>query len=550
MSQPEAMPGLLPETFDAGTYLRPIWRWKWVVVLVVIVATGGTYFLSSRQPKHYVSSTSVLVADADPAGAVDSPQPVSPPTPQQMEDLAILFTDQAITADVYRDLGLPLGSAGKVSVAPQVGAGAAESSILVVTADSRSPTLAARLANTYVTAFLASQRSAQATQASADLSATRRVLDTLANTATNAVQRQQLITQEAQLRTLMLSPSAGARPIDAALPPSGPSSPRPTRDAILGGIIGLLLGLCIAFGLDFFDRRLVQVSSVESAYAVPVLAVLPHARNPAPMQDGRPAVPSSFIESIRSLRINIAMTRNGKPPRTLLVASAIPGEGKSTVARDLALVYAEAGESVLLIDADLRRPTLAKLFNIDPAVGLAQVLRHEVRLIDAVSPVYWAEARDLQSNGRRNASAGLGRPATIDLLDYGETVPNPVNLLGSAAMASALAAVCERYDVVILDSAPLLAVADTVPLLELVESVLLVARLGLSTRDSANRLAGLLQRAPEAQIVGVVTNDMSSGGFRGEKYGSYGYDSHAQHTPGDGAYLDQSVLPTEKPVRD
>jgi Mrp family chromosome partitioning ATPase len=527
MSQSEANPLAQSEALDLGAYLRPVWRRKWVVLLVVVVAAGGTYFLESRQPKRYVSSTSVLIQDADPAAAVDATEPVSPPTPQQMVDLASVFTDQAITATVYKDLRMPLGSAGTVTVAPEVGAGATESSILVVTATSAAPDLAARLANTYVDAFRASQSAAQAAQAASDLSATRQALSTLANTSANATQRQQLITQESVLRTQVLNPSAGATQIDTAVPPKAPSSPRPTRDAILGGLVGLLLGIGIALAVELFDRRLVHISSVQATYGAPVLAVLPHVRDPTPIQDGRAIVPPTFIESVRSLRINLGMARGEAPPRSLLVASAIPGEGKSTVARDLALVYAEAGAAVLIIDADLRRPSMAKLFGVDASPGLVQVLRREMSPSEAAIAVYWSTPTAVSLNGQGPGPRPTqGYPGTIDLLDYGDSIPNPVTLLGSGTMVSLLAAAPQRYDITIIDSAPLLAVADTVPLLEHVDAVLLVARLGLSTSDSAERLMTLLQRLPQTNIVGVVTNDMRAG-RRGDqkRYGYYGYSA-------------------------
>jgi Mrp family chromosome partitioning ATPase len=540
VSQPDTSRLAQSEALDLGAYLRPLWRRKWVVLLVVVVAAGGTYFLESRQPKRYVSGTSVLIQDADPAAAVDATQPLAPPTPQQMVDLASVFTDQAITATVYKDLGMPLGSAGTVTVAPEVGSGATESSILGVTATSATPILAARLANTYVAAFRASQSAAQAAQASSDLSATRQALSTLANTSANATQRQQLITQESVLRTQVLNPSSGATQIDTAVPPGAPSSPRPTRDAILGGLVGLLLGIGIAFAVELFDRRLVHVSSVEATYGTPVLAVLPHVRNPTPIQDGRAIVPPTFIESVRSLRINLGMVRGEAPPRSLLVASAIPGEGKSTVARDLALVYAEAGAAVLIIDADLRRPSMAKLFGVDSSPGLVQVLRREMSPSQAAIPVYWSTTRDVSLNGHGpEPRPPQGHPGTIDLLDYGDSVPNPVTLLGSDTMVSLLAAAPKRYDVTIIDSAPLLAVADTVPLLERVDAVLLVARLGLSTSDSAERLMTLLQRVPQTNIVGIVTNDMRAGRRGGQKnYGYYGYSASMPPRGGPGKTVD------------
>jgi polysaccharide biosynthesis transport protein len=515
---------------DVRTYLRPLWRWKWVILLVVAVATAGTYFLVSRQAKQYVASTSVLVTNPDPAASVESAQtagPPSPPSSQSLEDLATLLTDQATTAAVYKDLHLPLGSAGSVSVVSIVSASGVQTSFIGVTATSGSPNLAARLANTYVSVFLASQKSADAAEATSDLNATRQALNGLANTAANAVERDLLLSQESQLRTQVLNPSAGATPINPAVAPSAPASPNPKRDAVLGGLIGLLLGIGIAFGLDLLDRRLIRVSSVESIYGSPVVAVLPHVHNPTPTLDGRAIVPPGFVEAIRSLRINIGMGSRGRPPRTLLVTSGVPGEGKSTVVRDLALVYAEAGESVLVIDADLRRPSMATLFGVQAESGLAQVLRREVPMGRAIVAVHRAGPRSASKNGR-NGTEPPGDPrlrGSIDLLSYGERVPNPVGLLSSTEMKSVLSATAGRYDIVILDSAPLLSVADTVPLLEMADAVVLVARLRLSTRDSADQVTSLIGRVPGTRIAGIVTNDTRAGLFN-DTYArySYGYD--------------------------
>jgi succinoglycan biosynthesis transport protein ExoP len=509
---------------DLRAYLRPVWRWKWVIVLVVVIATAGTYFLVSRQTKKYVASTSIYVQNANPAAAVESELPAGPPSFQSLDDLSTLITDQAMTEAVYKQLGLPYGSAGSVTVAPLVGAGGTETSFLVVTATSASPILAARLANEYVSVFLADQKSAEATQAKADLAATGQALSALANTPANVAERETLLAQESQLRTLAINPQAGASQIDTALAPSAPVSPNPKRDAVLGGLVGLLLGIGIAFGLELLDRRLIRVSSIESIYGFPVLAVLPHVREPAPKLHGHATIPPGFVEAVRSLRINVGMAAGGRAPRTLLVTSAVPGEGKSTVVRDLAHVHAEAGESVLIIDADLRRPSIATLLGVHAESGLAQVLRREVPLAQAIVPVYRPGSHGASTNGSNGAEPS-GDPrlrGSIDLLSYGERVPNPVGLLSSATMRSLLAAAIGRYDTVIVDSAPLLAVADTVPLLEMVDAVVLVARLRLSTRDSADQLTSLISRVPGANIAGIVTND-TRGGILNEGYGSYGY---------------------------
>jgi len=524
MSHPHDAPARAIEAIDLRAYARPLWRWKWVVVLIVAIAAGGTYFLSSRQPKRYVASTSVYIKVADPAAAVGLAQPPGAPTAQNMQDLATLFAAQAITTAVYKQLGKPAGSAGSVNVTPLVGQNATSTSFLLVTATSGSPTLAARLANTYVAVFLTSRRNAEAAQATADVRATRQELQSLADVPANFSERQVLLTQLAQLRTIALNPSDGAQQTNTAAAPASPSSPSPVRDAILGGIVGLLLGFGAAFGLELFDRRLVRLSTAESVYSMPVLAILPHVRDPKPMRDGRAVIPPAFVEPMRSLRINVSMVPGGGPRRTLLVTSGTPGEGKSTVVRDLALVYAEAGEAVLIIDADLRRPSIARLLGVEPRVGLAQVLRGEVPLTRAVVPVHGAGTVAAEQNGSNGAVPpnAVRSRGSIDLLGYGEQVANPLRFLASAAMRSTLTAAARTYDVVIVDTAPLLVVADTVPVLEMVDAVLIVARLGLTTRDSAEHLVSLMARVPKANLVGVVTNDLRGAMF-GDGYGGYGY---------------------------
>jgi succinoglycan biosynthesis transport protein ExoP len=525
------------ETVDLRALMRPLRRWKWVVVLIAVIASAGTYFLSSRLPKHYVSSTRVYVEVVDPAAAVESPQLSTTPTAQDMQDLASLFTAQAVTAAVDKKLALPIGSAkaGSVSVTPLEGTNSTPTSFLVVTATADSGSLAARLANTYVAEFLAARRSAQAAEATSYANATRQELGTLLNTPANAAQRQALITQESQLKTLALNPSAGAEQTNPAVVPSSPSSPKPVRNAILAGLVGLLLGVGLAFGLELLDRRLLRISDVEKMYRMPVLTVLPHTRKPVLMRDGYAAIPADFIEPMRSLRVSLELAFGDRRQRTLLVASAVPGEGKSTVVRDLALVYAEAGMSVLIIDADLRQPSIARILGVEPETksllwpqpGLAQVLRNEVSLAAAALPILRfgipTRTPSVNTNGTREPpSVGGPRQGSIELLDYGERVANPVALLASAAMGSTLAAAAGRYDTIIVDSAPLLAVADTVPLLGMVDGVVLVARLGLSTRESADRLWALLERVPAGNLMGVVANGMR-GTYLDGGYGSYGY---------------------------
>jgi Mrp family chromosome partitioning ATPase len=528
---PSDTPNAPQDALDIRAYVRPIWRRKWLIVAIVVLATLATYALERSQPKEYQATTSVYFTVVDPALAVGSVTPTTPPTSQQIQDIATLFTAQSVTATVYHRLGLSLTSPNSVDIAPQIGSNAASTSFVGVRATSRSPTLAARLANTYVSVFLASRRSAQAAAAKAAASAAQTSLNTLANIPVNEAERQSLLLEISQYKTIAVDPSAGAQQINPAIPPTGPSSPKPLRDALFGGIVGLLFAIGLAFSLELLDRRLVRVAALESIYGRPVLAVLPEVPDPAPLVGGDAVVPPELLEPVRGLRVNLRLAGGDTPPQSVLIASGFPGEGKSTISRDLALVCADAGERVLLIDADLRRPTIAWLCGIEPGAGLTEVLAGTVRLAAAVVPVPRPTSASATGKGNRRSAAARGAVSGggVDLLAHGELLENPAPLLSSSAMKGLLAAASRSYDVIILDTAPILAVADTVPLLGMVDAIVLVARLELATRDGAERVREVIGRVRNANLVGVVANgtrdaflDERSGSYYGE-YGAYGY---------------------------
>lgn len=517
------------QELDLRSYLRPVWRRKWIVLLIVAAAAAATYFIASSQQKTYVTSTDLYVQVADPAQSVSSTGAASTPTSQSIADVARLITAQAVTSSVDRSLGVsPTMAANSVSATP-----ATNSDFVTVTASSHSPTLAAALANTYVSEFLRSRTQSVVDEARRDLAAAQAALRALRKGAASLSQRLTL-TQEIQtFQQIQLNPSAGARQIDRAAVPGFPSSPRPTRDAIFAGTVGLILAVIIAFCLELLDRRLVRVSTVESMYGRPVLAVLPHVSDPTPRAEHeRAVVPVQFREELRSLRVMLRL-RSEKYPHSIIVTSALPREGKSTITRDLALVYAESGERVLVIDTDLRRPSMNQMFGLKAEKGLAHVLRGELALAEAaqhgVGPEPTAHAsvngdEPAPANGGGSASAhGVpGSGGSLDVLAHGELVDDPVVLLSSERMMALLEEAEEAYDVVLLDTPPVLTVADGVPLLELVDCVLVVARLGQTTRHIADRLNDLIEhRLSGVNFAGVIANDRRKK-FDDEGYGSYG----------------------------
>ena len=519
-----------PETLDLRAYIRPIWRWKWVVVAMAILAAGATYALTSREAKVYQSSIQLYVTNPDPAAALKD-QSQSLITAAALQDMSTLFTAESVTVSVYKELHLPFGSAGSVVVTPSQ-----TSDFISITSASHSPLLAAELATAYVKVFLAGQSQSVVAAAKADASASRAALQGIPTVGTaNQAERAALEAQVASYEADASNPSPGATVTQPAYIPSVPVSPKPTRDAIFAAIIGLLLGIGLAFLLDLADRRLLRVSTVESLYGRTVVAVLPHVSSPSPTLNGAAATPPEFVEVMRSLRVNMRLASGGKPLKSVIVTSALPSEGKSTCVRDLAFAYADAGERVLVIDCDLRRPSLAGVFFVKPEYGLVQVLRREVTPADAAVTVFRNTTAPSNGSGPRALAAGDPRAnGSITVITHGERVDSPAALLSSKAMSDLLATASALYDVVILDTSPILTVSDAVPLLDQVEAVLFVARLGMTTREAAERLTDLGRRVPNMNLVGVVVNDMRDSyvdeGY--SYYSQYGYEyAHSEASP-------------------
>lgn len=206
-------------------------------------------------------------------------------------------------------------------------------------------------------------------------------------------------------------------------------------------------------------------------------------------------------ESIRQLRTNLKFVNIDSPPRSFLVTSAVPGEGKSTVSLALARSMAESGQAVILIDADLRRPTLAKKLNISSKVGLTQVLAGQVDIANAVSPV----------NG-----------SNLFVLTAGRIPPNPSELLGSDKMRQLVKELSTEF-VVVLDAPPLLPVTDASLLSDAVDGVLLVGAVGKSHREQMTEATSSLQKVG-ANLFGLVLNRAPRKGL-GNSYYGFGYAS-------------------------
>ena len=309
--------------------------------------------------------------------------------------------------------------------------------------------------------------------------------------------------------------------VDNALVPFGPSSPRVKFTLLVASALGLGLGFGLAFLLVLLDSKVNDVDALERLSNFPNLVVLPNINLDDVDEDMTDSDihksidwrvitnPNDiFSESIQSLRTTLNFTNidHGENPKSLVVTSSVAGEGKSTVSTNLALSYAKAGKKVLLIEADLRKPRLAKVFNLNVENGLA----HSLNTGEALKPVRIPQFENLH------------------VVLAGERASNPVELLGSASMRTLVRKSEESFDLVIIDCPPILGLADTVAISTMVEAVLLVVCAhkvpSNSVKNSVDRL-----RMVKAPIVGTIMNRNDTR-ISGYDYYAYGYyrDLHEQ----------------------
>ena len=314
------------------------------------------------------------------------------------------------------------------------------------------------------------------------------------------------------------------RILDQALLPTAPVSPNVIKNVAGSSLVGLLLGLAVAFFISRLDRTIRSAEAIEGL-GMTLLGVIPHLEEDSdgeqsPVRIGKGPVPpspsdmvvydhpmSAAAETFRMVRTNLAFMSQDAPLRSLVVTSALPLEGKTTVASNLATTLAQFGRSTLFVDADLRRPRVHRVFGVDKNVGLTSLVMGKASLQEAVQPT---------------------KVDGLSVLPAGPIPPNPSELLHSNAFGQLKEDLLMRYDWVIFDSPPMGAVTDAAVLAPQVDGVLVVVRAGKTTRDSVLSAKKQLSSV-SARLVGCVLNDIDVR-LRGPYYrrNSYRYQYTAQ----------------------
>ncbi|OGP57654.1 MAG: hypothetical protein A2V67_18255 [Deltaproteobacteria bacterium RBG_13_61_14] len=299
------------------------------------------------------------------------------------------------------------------------------------------------------------------------------------------------------------------RIIDRAVVPTRPFSPKPMLNLLLGLVVGLVGGVSLAVFLAHLDDTMKTPEDVEQTLSVPCLGVIPNVEQKKKAAGEEALIEleaakhpqSAVAEAYRGVRTSVLFVRSNSSPRSLLITSAEAGEGKTLTAVNLALSMVQAGERVLLLDADLRKPRLHKIFGLANTVGLSRLIVEDLPLEQAVQR---AEEYEL------------------DVIPCGPVPGNPAELLGSAAATRLLKELGRRYDRVVIDSAPLFNLTDSVVLSRSVDATLLVVWVG-RTRPATVLRASEPIRQVGSNLIGCVLNHVESGTQDYYYYGRYGY---------------------------
>ncbi len=304
-------------------------------------------------------------------------------------------------------------------------------------------------------------------------------------------------------------------------------TPRPVRNGAVGLMIGVLLGICAALVIEALDTRIRNADEVANDLGAPLLAWLP----PPPRRVEKSgqlimiADPTGReAEAFRVLRTNLELVSLEAQIKTLMVTSALEGEGKTTSATNLAVALARAGRKVILVDLDLRRPSLDRLFRIGPTPGITGIALGEASLDEALLMI------DVAGNvaDPRLGFGHFDHGGELHVLPAGTLPPNPGEFVGSRMVRVLLEDLEERADIVIVDTPPLLHVGDAMTLTSLVGGVLVVSRLARLRRGTLRELRRLTDRMP-APLLGLVITGArvdSSGYASGAEYG---YDTVGTH---------------------
>ncbi len=515
-----------------------LWSWGWLIVVSGLLAGIAAYIISSRSIPIYQTSTRLLVSDPPAMRSIDYTGIVSSQT--MTRTYAEMLMEGPVLQGVIDRLLLTRSAEDlRESVSVEMVSG---TQLLVISVEDQNAFLAADIANTIASVFTArigelqSQRyaatreglSKQVSDMEQQIDATTQELNAVTNDPEKQSQLEarlteyrrlysDLVTNYEQVRLAEAQTSTNVVISEPAPIPTTPISPKTPRNTLLAIFAGMLLAAGTVFAIDTMDDTIKNPDELRQKFGLSILGLIASHETTG----GRPisiAQPRSPVtESFRTLRTNTVFAGVDKPLRRILITSATPQEGKTTISSNLAVVLAQGERKVALIDADLRRPQLHRRFGLNNHMGMSDL---------------FLVMRPLESLPR--GIIQFSESMKLAVITSGKTPPNPAELMSSRKMAHFLDMLNAEFDLVLIDTPPVLSVTDAAVLAPGVDGVILVAKPGVTKlRDFQQALEQL--QTVDARILGVVLNEVNP---RSRKYGYYYnryYSKYSQYYEADGA---------------
>jgi succinoglycan biosynthesis transport protein ExoP len=438
---------------DLVAYLAVLRR-RWLAIFLCLIAGAAGGFDVGHSGTKVYSATAQCLVNIPAARSPQDQVAFQQLSAGLVSTYAKLVSSRSLAQRVASDVNVPLASVrNSLSAEAQIG-----TFLINVSAESATPTEARTLAN-----------------------AAAGALSDTVGTLENGV-----------------SDKVTVQVVDLAVAPTSPLRPRPTLDLVLGLVLGLLGGFLVAGIFEALDRTVKTTAQADALIEAPLLGVVPKRRGPDLVLGVDADGPEG--EPYRSLRTNVRFLDPDRPLRSILVTSPIPGEGKTATAANLAVALALSGERVVVLDADLRRARLARVFGVESSAGLTSLVLGTATLDDVV-----------QEWGRN-----------LQIVASGPLPPNPSEILGSQLVNGVLAQLAGLADVVIIDAPPVLPVADAVALGAQVDGVIMVLRHGVTPRVAAAEARRRLESVG-ARCVGYVLNGVPTSAAS-PYYADYDYD--------------------------
>ena len=478
-------------------YLNIFRRRSWIVALGAALGVLGAFVLTARQTPLYQSSAVVLINQTSASEIYDPLGGGSPYSyAERLAENEARFLGSGLVADAAIEA---LGYEAYIDVRTDDYA-----DVLTIFATSSDPTEAQEVAQTYAETYVEVRKERFRAER---LSTANKLAEQLAEVDLQLVDageedRARLLTLRRDLAdsldllsiTVNLAENTGAQVIDDAQIPASPFTPRPNRNIVLGGVLGLLIGGGLVLGLEALDRSVRSREMLEALTpGAPNLAGIPAVKSARGREDLLVTVRNptgAGAEAFRTLRAALQYVAVDDQARVIQIASAHSAAGKTTVSANLAVALAQAGRSVAVIDADLRRPRIHQLFDVAQAPGLTSAIIGSAPLDRCIQKIPDVD----------------GGKAWV--MPSGPIPPGPSELLGSKAASAIISKLAELVDYVIIDTPPVLAVADTVVLSQHVDASILVVDAKKTRRADVVEAYERLQQA-SAPVVGTVLNKLS-----------------------------------------